>query len=153
VSTGPCPSCGSGAVSRIVHGLLPEDGLEGGDVPGGCVVDGPSPDRWCRDCGHQWLTATVPLRWPDPRTHVDGARVEVGGTVGRVMLEATSRDDVWADFELLVDDRLPRLRCLAFPTVFASLDVALEPGLAVGLRGRISLSSPSGPELHVTDWA
>lgn len=117
------------------------------------MVDGPSPDRWCRDCGYRWRTATVPLQWPDPRAHVDGSRVEVGGTVGRVVLEATSRDDVWADFELLVDDRLPRLRCLAFPSTFAALDVALEPGLVVSLQGRISLSSPKGPELHVTEWA
>jgi hypothetical protein len=92
------------------------------------------------------------LRWPDPRTHADGETVTVSGTVGRVVLEATSRDAVWADFELLVDDRLPRLRCLAFPSAFAALDVALEPGLVVLLQGRISLSAPHGPELHVAGW-
>jgi hypothetical protein len=92
------------------------------------------------------------LQWPDPRTHADGETVTVSGTVGRVVLDATSAGAVWADFELLVEDVWPRVRCLAFPTALAGLGRALEPGLVVTLRGRISLGGPHGPEMHVAEW-
>ena len=154
MSTKPvCPSCGSDRTSKIVWGMVTPDVMEEEDVVfGGCVVDGPADDRACRDCGHRWRVRPVPLQWPDPRVHADAERVEVSGTVGRVVLESTSPGDVWADFELIVTDPWPRLRCLAFPDSFVCLDVALEPGLEVRLWGLMSLSRPSGPELHVSEW-
>ncbi len=116
-------------------------------------MDGSEPDWRCRDCGHAWRIDLVPLEWPDPRAHTDGQMVHVAGTVGRVVLEASGPDAAWADFELVVDESWPRLRCVAFPTAFATLDVALEPGLDVRLTGRISRGSGRGPELHVKTWS
>ena len=150
--SGNCPECGSDRIARIVFGMVTPDVLEGEDVVlGGCLVDGPVTDRVCRECDHRWHSVS-PLQWPDPRAHADGDHVQVTGRVGKVVLEATSREDVWADFDLIIDERLPRLRCCAFPTSFATLDVALEPGLDISIRGRISLSQMKGPELHVTEW-
>lgn len=74
----------------------------------------------------------------------------VSGTVGKVVLEATDNGDMWGEFELVVDEGLPRLRCTAFPTALESLDVALEPLVEVELVGRFS-RGPNGPSLHVRD--
>jgi hypothetical protein len=146
-----CPECGERAGVPIVWGLVPPDEMDRTDVWfGGCAVPVERFDTGCRECGHTWRSQPDPLSWPDPRRHADGALVAIEGTVGRVVLDSTATGGAWADFELVVDERLPRLRCLAFPTSFASLDVALEPGLEVGVRGR--LSRAQGPELHVTGW-
>lgn len=93
---------------------------------------------------------TRPLVWPDPRVHEDGELVTVSGTVGKVTLEATDSGEVWGEFELVVGDGLPRLRCTAFPSALAALDVALEPLVEVDLIGRFS-RGPHGPSLHVRD--
>lgn len=132
--------------------MVAEDDVGAGEVLGGCVVDGREPDRQCRACGHSWRFRPTSLQWPDPSAHLDGQTVDVGGTVGRVVIEATSRDDVWANFDLVVEQELPRLACVAFPSVFTALDVALEPGLGVRLRGRITRNPSGAPELHVTEW-
>jgi hypothetical protein len=94
---------------------------------------------------------STPLSWPDPRVHDDGEPVTVSGTVGRVILEATSNADLWGEFELNVEEGLPPLRCVAFPTALARLDVALVPLLEVDLTGRLT-RGPNGLELHVREW-
>ena len=94
---------------------------------------------------------STPLSWPDPRVHHDGEPVTVSGTVGRVILEATSNADLWGEFELIVEEGLPPLRCVAFPTALARLDVPLVLLLEVELTGRFS-RGPNGLELHVRDW-
>jgi hypothetical protein len=64
-TTAICPSCGSGQSVQIVYGL-PSFRLfkasERGEVAiGGCIVgrEGGDPDRQCRDCGHEWVSARM----------------------------------------------------------------------------------------------
>lgn len=54
-----CPQCGSEDVIGIVYGYPTEETLErakAGEVRlGGCVVDYCDPNRYCKNCGHEWL--------------------------------------------------------------------------------------------------
>lgn len=54
-----CPQCGSEDVIGIVYGYPTEETLErakAGEVRlGGCVVGYCDPNRYCKNCGHEWL--------------------------------------------------------------------------------------------------
>ena len=54
-----CPQCGSEDVIGIVYGYPTEETLERAEAGqvrlGGCVVGYCDPNRYCKNCGHEWL--------------------------------------------------------------------------------------------------
>lgn len=94
-----------------------------------------------------------PLRWREIDSHADGQFVTARGRIGSVTLRATSRHDVWAEFELIMAPRGLRVPCLAFPSTYRRLRTALEPGQRRDLLGRISFGPANEPTMHVVAWS
>ncbi|MGI6172492.1 MAG: hypothetical protein ACOYI8_01180 [Christensenellales bacterium] len=54
-----CPQCGSENVIEIVYGYPTEEALERAEAGelrlGGCVIGYCDPNRYCKNCEHEWF--------------------------------------------------------------------------------------------------